>query len=262
MTQGSIIFEMPQDDVCEITLNRPEKINTLNKDLLIKFTEYLTQIASQKNIRIVIISGAGKWFCGGADLRWMQAASELDADNNYDEAYRLANMFHQINNLPMVTIAKVSGGALGGGIGILCCCDLVVASEESVFSFGELKLGLLPATIMPYVLETIGERQARRFMLSGEQFSSTIAKQINIVHEIVKLDSLDKEIQRQVQHFLSSAPNTLRECKSLIQQYSLTEKQFIEDTARILARSRNSQEAKEGIQAFLEKTKPSWMKPL
>ncbi len=262
MTHDPILFEMHQEDVCEITLNRPEKINTLNKELLIKFTEYLTQIATQKNIRVVIISGAGKWFCAGADLRWMQQASELDANTNYDEAYRLANMFHQINNLPMVTIARVSGGALGGGIGILCCCDLVVASEESVFSFGELKLGLLPATIMPYVLETIGERQARRFMLSGEQFTSIVAKQINIVHEIVKSNDLDKEVQHQVQHFLSCAPDTLRECKSLIQQYSFTEKQFIEDTARILARSRNSTEAKEGIQAFLKKTRPSWMKSL
>ncbi|VAW98393.1 Methylglutaconyl-CoA hydratase [hydrothermal vent metagenome] len=255
-----ILFQMQQNDVCEIILNRPDKINTLNKELIIRFTEHLKQLASQKDIRIVIISGAGKWFCGGADLKWMQQASQTDDQINYDEAYQLANLFQQLNSLPVITIAKVTGGALGGGIGILCCCDVVIASEESVFSFGELKLGLLPATIMPYVLSTIGERQARRYMLSGEQFSCSKAKKLNIIHDAVAIQSLEHAIDHQVQHLLSSAPNTLRECKSLIQQYSFTEKQLIEDTARILARSRSSKEAQEGITAFLKKSKPWWVK--
>jgi methylglutaconyl-CoA hydratase len=255
-----ILFQMLQDDVCELVLNRPEKINTLNKEVISRFTEYIKQLAAQQEIRVVIISGTGKWFCGGADLKWMQQASMESKDHNYNDAFLLANLFHQINILPIVTIAKVSGGAMGGGIGLLCCCDLVIASDDSIFSFGELKLGILPATIMPYVLATIGERQARRFMLSGEHFNAQVAKKINLIHESVKPELLSQEVERQVQHFLSSAPETLRKCKSLIQEYSLTETQFIEDTARILANSRSSDEALEGIQAFLSKSKPSWMK--
>ncbi len=255
-----ILFQMQQDDVCELILNRPDKINTLNKELIIRFTEYLKQLATQNTIRVVIISGAGKWFCGGADLKWMLQTSQINDDKNFDEAYHLANLFYQLNNLPIITIAKVTGGALGGGIGLLCCCDVVIASEQSIFSFGELKLGLLPATIMPYVLATIGERQARRYMLSGEQFSSVTAKQINIIHDAVPSKNLNHEVEHQVQHFLSCAPETLGECKSLIQQYSIKDKQFVEDTARILAQSRSSKEAQEGIRAFLEKSKPSWMK--
>jgi len=260
----SIIERMLQEDVCELILNRPQKLNALNTELISSLSQKLSRIVQQSTVRVVILSARGKWFCAGADLNWMSVDSQRDEQNNQvnqDESLQLANLFQQLNSLPMVTIAKVSGGAMGGGIGLLCCCDMVIASDDCKFSFSELKLGLLPATIMPYVLAAIGARQARRFMLSAESFSSQTAKDIGLIHQIVTQQQLENEVAQQVQNVLRTAPKTLQQCKALIQKSGFADnKELINESARTLALARSSAEANEGIKAFFSKLQPSWVR--
>ena len=256
-----VIYRQLQDEVCELVLNRPSKINTLNAEMISALLSKLEQVSMQQDLRVVILKGSGNWFCGGADLKWMAAASELDEEENSNDAMQLARLFQTLNKLPIATIANVHGGAMGGGIGLLCCCDIVIASDNCEFSFAELKLGLLPATIMPYVLATIGNRQARRFMLSAERFLCQTAKNIGLVHQMVSRQQLENTVSKQVENILMTAPRTFQLCKATIQKSIPDYESDLESLSQQLAKSRCSTEAKQGIQAFLDKTQPSWVRP-
>ncbi|MBN4080570.1 enoyl-CoA hydratase/isomerase family protein [Beggiatoa alba] len=258
----TIVCTMLQDDICELRLNRPEKSNALNNEMILKLTEHLEKLKDQSAVRVVILSASGKLFCTGVDINLMWAAGQASEEENYKDALQLANLFYQLNTLPMVTIAKVRGGAMGGGIGLLCCCDMVFATDQCKFVFAELKLGLIAATIMPYVIACMGERQARRYILSAQQFDSGEAKRIGLVHESVKPAILEQQVQNYIHACLAAAPQAMRQSKSLIKQACLSDVIQIKETARILAQSRSSAEAKVGMQAFFSKSAPDWLKPI
>ena len=248
-----VIYVKRQAQVGELVLNRAAKLNALNVPLLRQFTELMVQIKQDQALRVLVLRGAGRLFCGGADL----AAVE---EGTLDDASRLlSHLLHEFSQLPLATIAKVTGGAYGGGIGLLCCCDCVIAAQNTRFAFGELKLGLVPAIILPYVLATMGARQARRYCLSAETFDSSIALHLNLVHEVVADDALDGVIERQIQYFLHTAPQAFRQVKTLIQQSHAPSQEEREACVRLSSTLWRGDEAQAGIQAFFDQCLPPWV---
>lgn len=247
-----------KDSVATITLNRPELHNAFNAELIKEATELFKSL-SLKDLRLVVLTGAGKSFCAGADLNWMSSMKSYSEEENFEDSKKLAGLFRALNEIPCPVIGRVNGHALGGGAGLVACCDYVIASSTALFGFTEVKLGLIPAVISPFVLSKIGESNARAWFLSGERFDAQTAKTMNLIHEVVELDKLDEAVLTASQRFLSAGPIAAREAKSLIFKIRLT--QEVEDeTCRRIARLRVSQEGQGGMEALLSKSKPKWVK--
>jgi len=245
--------------VATVTLARPEVHNAFQPTMIAELTDVFSGLASDDSARVVVLAAEGKSFSAGADLNWMkQSASYTEAENRAD-AERAAAMFGAINNLPKPLVARVQGAALGGGVGLAACGDVVVASEQAVFGLTEVRLGIIPAVISPYVVAKIGVSQARRFFLSGERFDAHTAKELGLVHEVVAPDRLDDAVQRIVDHMLKGGPNAHREAKALIRAVAGRDPEAVgADTAQRLAQVRAGAEAQEGLSAFFEKRKPDW----
>lgn len=244
--------------VSTITLNRPDQFNAMNRSLMDELSSTLASLHG--NARILIIEGAGKHFCAGADINWMKQAAQLTDQQNHEDAMALSDMLFALNSFDCPTIARVQGAALGGGTGLICCCDMVVADESATFSFSEVRLGIIPATISPYALAAIGSRAARRYFLTGERFGSNQALQLGLVHEVCSKDQLDNRVNDLIAELLASSPQAQGEAKRLIvdvngQEINL---KLREQLATRLADIRATQEAQEGLGAFLEKRKPKW----
>lgn len=255
---GSLIVETDGRGVCILTLNRPERRNALDEPLIEALLTCLEEINSDPKLRVVILTGAGTAFSGGGDLHWMRARAEADHAANQKSARHLAELMYRLNSLGKPTLARINGSAYGGGAGLVCCCDMVIAGEEARFAFTETRLGLAPAVIMPYVIAAIGIRQARRYLLSGELIDSQEALRIGLVHQVVPSARLDEAVEAQVTHLLMGGPEALAECKRLvIKDITPSEKERTE-AAKLLARLWGSPETQEGIAAFFEKRKPYW----
>jgi methylglutaconyl-CoA hydratase len=244
-----------------VTLNRPERHNAFDDVVIAELSEALLSMASDPAVRVVVISSIGKSFCAGADLDWMRRAAAYDFERNRSDAGELAKMLRRIAECPKPVIARVQGPAYGGGVGVIAACDIAVATFEARFALTEVKLGLIPAVIGPHVLAAIGERYARRYMLTAETFSAAEAYRIGLIHEMVVDEAaLDEAVGEWVEAIMKNGPQALAEAKMLIR--AIAGRPFsaalIEDTVERIARVRVSPEGQEGLAAFLEKRRPRW----
>ncbi len=246
--------------VAEVWLNRPEARNAMNDAMSAELPALFKALARDASVRVVVLGGRGSAFCSGADLGRMEQAGRARGARNRALALRSAKFFRQLYTLPKPTIARVHGAAFAGGMGLVCACDVVVASDDAAFCLPETRIGLVPAMISPYVTRAMGANAARRYVLSGERFSAAEAKAMGMVHELVPAAELDAAVERIAQAFVACAPNAMAEAKKLLRQVigaPLTP-QLIAHTASVIAKCRASAEAREGIAAFREKRKPAW----
>ena len=248
--------------VAHITLNRPEKRNALDRATIAALTAELGRCADDPAVRVVQITGAGKAFCAGADLAEMQAQAQASEAANLRDARELAAMLAVLDSMPKPTLARVNGDAYGGALGLLAACDIVVAEEEAKFAFTEVRLGIIPAVVSPFVLGKIGESAARRYFLSAETLTAATLKELGLVHEVVSGELLDDVCTRIADALLRGAPRAQAEAKTLIRDVAATSAQHraavsVEAAAR-LARLRVQAEAQEGFNAFFAKRKPAW----
>lgn len=246
-----------------VTLNRPERHNAFDDALIAELAEAIDLMTAEPAVRVIVISSSGKSFCAGADLNWMKAAAGYSADDNLRDARGLAEMLRRLAQCPKPTVARVQGPAYGGGVGLVACCDVAIATFDAQFALTEVKLGLIPAVISPHVIAAIGERYARRYMLTAERFSAAEAYRIGLLHEMVADEAaLDEAVGEVVDALLKNGPCALAECKALIAgvAWKPLSPEVIEDTAQRITRLRASEEGREGMTAFLEKRKPGWVR--
>lgn len=248
-----------RDEVATVTLNRPQVHNAFNAELIVELTECFQALAADDSVRCVILRGEGRSFCAGADVNWMRASLDLTEQQNMADALRMSDMFAAIDETPKIVIGGVHGAALGGGMGLLAVCDIVIAAEGTTFGFTESRLGILPAVISRFVVPKIGVSWARRLFLTGEPFDSARAREIGLAHEVVASDELDDAIESVIVEAKQAGPLAVGEAKRLIS--GLTERSPGERrafTAAHIARVRTRPEGQEGLRAFLEKRDPSW----
>ena len=246
-----------------ITLNRPEVHNAFDPEMVRALTATLADIAADDSIRAVVISGAGQSFCAGADISHMRQSAKFTKAQNYKAAVESARMFHALYTLNKPTVAAVHGAVRGGGCGIVAACAIAIATRTATFRLSEVKIGIVPAMISPYVIGAIGERQARRYMLSGEEFDCAEAWRIGLVHELVEEEFLATRVGEMLGQLYSSGPKAVHAIKQLIPHsaHSPIGAGIIEETSKVIADIRATPEAQEGLTAFLEKRKPSWTEP-
>ncbi|MEO5676223.1 MAG: enoyl-CoA hydratase/isomerase family protein [Usitatibacter sp.] len=253
-----------QGPVGLITLNRPERHNAFDDALIAELTEALRNLEADDGVRLVVLSGAGKSFSAGADLHWMKRMAGFSKEENQRDAMQLGALMSTLAQLRKPTIARVHGAAYGGGVGLVACCDVAVASNAATFSLSEVKLGLIPAVISPYVVSAIGERAARRYFLTGERFDAAEAWRLGLVHELASDDAdLDEKVGAIVDAMIACGPVAQREAKELVRAVAPrpVTREVIQDTAERIARIRSSPEGREGVGAFLEKRRPAWIPP-
>ena len=252
-----------RESVALVTLARPEVRNAFDETLIAEMTRALQALDADETVRAVVLLGDGKSFCAGADLNWMKRMAGHGHAENLADATALANMLRTLYRLAKPTIARVHGSAFGGGVGLVACCDIAFAAQDATFSLSEVKLGLIPATIGPYVVEAIGARHARRYFLSAERFTAAEAFRIGLVHELCPLAELDGRINELLGALLVAGPRAQGEAKALIRAIGERpiDDALIADTASRIARVRGSKEAREGVAAFLEKRVPAWVPP-
>lgn len=246
--------------IATLWLNRPDLHNAFDDGLIAEVTQAIETLAGDTTARVVIMAGKGKSFSAGADLAWMKRMAGYSIEQNEADANRLAEMLHKLNTMPKPTIAAVQGAAMGGGVGLCAVCDIGIAASDAVFALSEAKLGLVPAVISPYVIEAIGPRAARRYMLTAERFDAATAQALGLVSAVVAADQLMLEARRLAEILLQNGPQAVREAKSLVAHVSGRENDAAlrAETARRIARLRATAEGREGVAAFLEKRKPSW----
>ena len=257
----SITLEQNDSGVCTISLNRPEVHNAFDETMIQSLTNALESLAESGKVRVLILSGAGKSFCAGADLNWMRRSSRFTKEDNYKDAYCLSKMLNLLYNFPHPTVALVHGSVFGGGVGLTASCDIAIAAKSTVFSLSEVKLGLIPSVISPYVIRAIGPRMAQRYFLTGERFSAKTAKSIGLVHDTCKDGSLPATRQSVEKLLLAGGPQAQSKAKELVQliQNTPLESDLLQITAQRIADIRATTEAREGIEAFLEKKPPAWL---
>ena len=243
-----------------LTLNRPDVRNAFNDEVIAELTACATSVAHAADVRVVVLKGAGKVFSAGADANWMARMVDYSREDNIRDATRMAEMFLALDRLPCVVIGRVHGAALGGGAGLAAICDIVVAEESAVFGFTETKLGILPAVISPFVLPKIGLSAARELFLTGMRFSAARAKEIGLVHEVVRSSELDPTVDRYVGECLTASPSGIAAAKQLIQIVcGRSAADATAATAEAIATQRVSPEGQDGLRAFLGKRQPGWV---
>lgn len=245
--------------ITRLTLNRPDVRNALNDALIAQITEAARELSEGGRPRAIVLQGEGPVFCAGADLNWMARMVAYSHEENALDASHVAIMFQVLNSLPVPLVARVQGAALGGGAGLAAVADIVVAAEDAVFGFTEVKLGILPAVISPYVLAKIGSSAARELFLTGARFSAARAHDIGLVHHVVPAARLDETVDRVVRDLATSGPEAMAVAKALIARIACElPEDVIGLTSESIARQRVSPEGQEGMKAFLEKRKPTW----
>jgi methylglutaconyl-CoA hydratase len=249
--------------VLTLTLQRPEVHNAFDALMISELTEALTVAGNSNTVRIVIITGAGKCFSAGADMHWMRSLVDASVEDNHADALRLAKLLRRLNYLSKPTIARINGAAFGGGLGLIAACDITIAAETARFGLTEARLGLAPAVISPYVFRRIGERNARRYFLTGERFDCRRAMDIGLLQQAVAEKDLDPAIEDVIGQLLLNGPEAVMQCKQLVFDVAghdlAQQKALDEHTAGLIARLRVSAEGQEGLAAFLEKRQPDWV---
>lgn len=247
--------------VATITLNRPDKRNAFNDDVISELTQAFQTIGQRDDVRVVVLAANGKAFCAGADLNWMRAMADYTRDENLADADKLAQMLATIYRCPKPTVAAIQGDVYAGGMGLVAACDIAIAVKNANFCLSEVKLGLIPATISPYVIRAMGARMAHRYFLTAEVFDAKEAKKIGFIHERVDEEEFGQTIERIVTSLVNNSPNAVSVCKQLVQNvaYAELDDELITDTVAGIADIRASIEGKEGVQSFLQKRQPSWL---
>jgi methylglutaconyl-CoA hydratase len=251
-----------RNGVALVTLDRPDRHNAFDETMIAELTQALAVIEASPRIRAVVLLGAGASFCAGADLAWMERMAGFSYEENVGDARALAHLLQALSSLSKPTIARVHGPAYGGGVGLVVCCDIAVAAMEATFALSEAKLGLIPATIGPYVIEAIGARAARRYFLTAERFDAAEAYRIGLVHDIVpSLEALDERVNELLGHLMLAGPHAQAAAKALVRAvaHRPIDERVVADTAERIATIRATDEAREGIAAFLTRRSPAWV---
>ncbi len=262
MTEATVILKQDEDGIAWVTLNRPQVHNAFDEHMIAELRDVFHTLDKDNHCRAVVLQGAGKSFSAGADLEWMKRAADFSHNQNLADAEALATMLNALYSLNKLTIASVAGAAMGGGLGLVSCCDIVIADVNTTFALSEVKIGLIPATISPYVLAAIGERSARRYFQTGERFKGDRAYDIGLVHEVTSTnEERGQAVDAILNHVRSNGPLAMRESKRLIIDYANQpiDPKMMEDSAERIAAIRARPEAREGLTAFLEKRKASWI---
>jgi methylglutaconyl-CoA hydratase len=249
------------DKVATVTLNRPQVRNAFNEHAIAELALVFDELGRNDLVRAVVLAANGPAFCAGADLNWMKTMAGFSDDENAADAARLTDMLHTIYACPKPVVAKVQGDCYAGGLGLAAACDVVVASEAANFCLSEVKLGLIPATISPYVIKAMGEHAARRYFLTAERFDAREAYRIGLAHEVVPPETLDTAVAAIVVALIKNSPHAVCEAKKLVRDIAgqPIDEALLADTATRIAAIRASMEGREGVAAFLEKRKPSWL---
>lgn len=260
---NKMLCEIDNEGVATVTLNRPEIHNAFDDDLIRQLGETFDQLARSGAIRALVLTSNGKNFSAGADLNWMKRMADYSEEENRTDAATLAAMLYKLDSFPAPTIARVQGAAFGGAVGLVSCCDIAIATERASFCLSEVKIGLLPATISPYIINAIGTRQARRYFVTAERFSAQRAQEIGLVSEVVPEAELDLTVQKLVNSITNNGPNAVAMSKQLAMSMSnrVINEELQGQTSALIAAVRVSPEGQEGLSAFLEKRAPSWMTP-
>ena len=250
-----------QGAVATVVLSRPEVRNAFNDEVIAELTEAFARLGDDARVRAIVLMAEGPAYCAGADLNWMRRMADYSREENEQDADKLAFMLRAIYECPKPTIARVQGDVYAGGIGLVAACDMAVSVDTANYCLSEVKLGLIPATISPYVIRAMGARAAHRYFLTAERFGAAEALRIGFVHEVVSVDALDAKVGELVSALTSASPNAVRECKKLVQDVAERDitRLLIERTVEGIADIRASDEGKEGVQSFLQKRKPAWL---
>lgn len=262
ITSAPYITEIAGNGIATITLRRPDVHNAFDDRMISRLTLELLGLGRDPVIRVVVIAAEGKSFSAGADLNWMKRSVDFTPDENLEDAQALTGLMKTLHDLKKPTIAAVQGNAFGGGVGLIAACDIVVASEAAKFALTEVKLGIIPAAISPYLISAMGPRQAKRYMLTGEAMTAAEARHVGLVHEVVAQDQVGPRAQELAELLLRNAPRAMAEVKNLVGYVAghPINETLVAQLAGHIARVRAGQEGQEGISAFLEKRKPAWIK--
>jgi methylglutaconyl-CoA hydratase len=259
MNYDTITFKT-DDRIARVTFCRPEIHNAFNSTMISEMTDVFGEIEKDKGIRVVLLTGEGKSFCAGADLNWMRGVIKQTFDQNLAESNALAELFNKIYRCRRPVIGRINGAAIGGGTGFVAVCDMAIAARSAKFSFSEVKIGVVPACIGPYVVKKMGEGKARELFITGERMNAERAHEVGLVNKVVDDDQLDDAVDALVKTLLSSGPEAVAMAKKLVREVpGMTPAQFKPYTAEMIAKLRVSDEGQEGMDAFLNKRKPNWM---
>ncbi len=248
--------------VLTVALNRPESHNALTPGLVVELTALFRQLADDETVRLIVLTGNGRSFCAGADLGHMRAAADYDMAENIADGQAIFDLMLAVDSIPKPVVGRINGSAIGGGVGLVSCCDSVTAVARATFAFSETRLGIVPAVISPFVVARIGAGHARELFLSGERFSAVRAREIGLVHHVAENEAeLDEMIAERIAQFLQAAPGAQAAAKQLIRTVGRQPGDDLRDyTSRLIAERRASDEGREGMGAFLEKRRPAWQR--
>ena len=257
----SVLLNVDHHGIATLTLNREDKHNAFDDAIIAELTAKLKKLDADLGVRVVVLAAVGKTFSAGGDLNWMRSMAQFSEKENLDDALKLAELLETLDTLSKPTIARVNGPAYGGGVGLVVCCDIAIASVSAKFALTEVRLGLVPAVISPYVIAAIGAHQARRWFLTAEIMEAQQAYDMGLVHEVVTADILDETVGSVAKALLKAGPKALMAAKQLIAEQSGTDRRAVKKrTAELIAKLRVSPEGQEGLTAFLEKRQPNWIK--
>jgi methylglutaconyl-CoA hydratase len=249
------------DSVARVTLHRPNVRNAFNEVMIRELRQVFAQLKDDPAVRAVVLTGEGTAFCAGADLHWMRQVLTFSFEQNLQDSLELAHLFREIYELPKPVVGRINGAAIGGGSGLVAVCDIAIASDQAVFSFSEVKIGLVPACISPYVLKRVGERYTREYFMTGERLDAARALHCGLVNRVASAFELDAAVDSLLRSLCSSGPQALATCKRMLREVSdMTLDQAGPATAEAIARMRMSDEGQEGMSAFLERRKPIWLR--
>jgi methylglutaconyl-CoA hydratase len=259
-----VLFDVDKRGVATVTMNNPDKHNAFDDRIIFALSHLFHEISKCHDINVMVLASTGKSFSAGADLSWMKRMASYSYEENLSDANALAHMLKNLNFLPQPTIAKVQGAAFGGAVGLASCCDIVLASEKASFCLSEVKLGLIPATISPYVVNAIGQKASRRYFQTAERFFADKAQQLGLVDEILPMEALDLAVDKMTKTLLANGPLAVRQAKQLALDvaYQDIDEALIAMTSERIAAIRVSTEGQEGLTAFFEKRQPAWQESL
>lgn len=253
----SVLYEI-QGNVAKIRLNLPEIHNAFDDQIIERLISLIGETNENQNLRACVLEAEGKHFSAGANLNWMKRMASMSYEENLQDARRLATLMHDLNSLSIPTLVKVQGAAFGGALGLISCCDIAIASDKAKFCLSEVKLGLSPATISPYVLKALGERRCRQLFLTAEVFNAYQAERWGLIHEVTSPEMLDEQVQKKLDLILATGPVASRATKALIRGIQDPATNVFEYTAELIARLRVSDEGQEGLSCFFEGKRPRW----
>ena len=260
-TFNTIELEYAEKGFATLWLDRPEKNNAFNAEMIRELVLAIDQVQANKNLRFLLLRGRGKHFCAGADLAWMQQSAQLDFNANLNDARELAELMYSLYHLKLPTLAVVQGAAFGGAVGLVACCDMAIGAHDALFSLSEVRIGLAPAVISPFVVKAMGERATRRYAMTGERFSGERARELGLLSETYAAAELDDALHGWLDNLMLNSPQAMRASKDLLREASSASVSpaLRRYTENAIARIRVSPEGQEGLNAFLEKRKPRWL---